>query len=150
MTNMNTTTMTYIELRDRQNKEIHALPLGFACTDAQFADMMRGWGLDPDADKDKIRSIGGIGYIQDKDVKAYHATLARHRAERAAAVANDKTGDGFIHQMFRSELGRFDHDFALDHLEDVLRELGYTAEDIEADPRLLHGLQKAAEEFCAA
>lgn len=147
----NTANMTYTQLCARQHKEFGTLPLGFACTDDGFDRMMRGWGLDPDADKDKIRSIGGGGcYIQTKDMEAFNAKLARYHAERAAAVAADPTGDGFIYQMFRSELGRFDHDFALDHLEDVLRELGYTAEDVEADPRLLRGLQKAAEELCAA
>lgn len=142
--------MTYTELHDRQEKEFNALPTGFAFTDSQFDNMMRGWGLDPSADRGKIRSIGYGGYIQNKDAERFHATLARHRAEMKAAIAADATGDGFIHDMFKSELERFDRDFALDHLDDVLRDLGYTAEDVADDPRLLHGLQQAAAELCVA
>lgn len=147
---MTTDTMTYRELLHRQEQEMRALPTGYAFTDGQFDAMMRGWGLDPDADKDKIRPIGCGGYIRNEDAERFHAMRARHRAEMDAAVAADGTGDGFIHGMFRYELGRFDRDFALDHLDDVLRGLGYTAGDVADDPRLLHGLQRAAAELRAA
>lgn len=142
--------MTYTELHDRQAKEFNALPKGYAFTDSQFDNMMRGWGLDPSADRGKIRSIGYGSYIRNEDAELFHATLARHRTETKAAIAADTTGDGFIHDMFKSELERFDRDFVLDHLDDVLRDLGYTAEDVADDPRLLHGLQQAAAELCAA
>ena len=56
----------YKELRDRQQAEVNALPLGFAFSNRQFDEMMRGWGLDPEKDLDKIVSIGAGGYIQKK------------------------------------------------------------------------------------
>ena len=38
------------ELRNRQQEEFNALPLGFAFGQKQFDEMMRGWGLDPEKD----------------------------------------------------------------------------------------------------
>ena len=42
----------YAELRSRQQKEVNALPLGFAFSNRQFEEMMKGWGLDPEKDLD--------------------------------------------------------------------------------------------------
>lgn len=145
----NTTTMTYAELRDRQQKEVDALPLGFAFTDEQYGRMMHAWGLDPDTDKDKIRSIGCGGYVRNQDAEAFHATLDRHRAEMDAAIAADGTGDGFICQMFRYELANHEYRYTLDP-DETLDALGYCAEDIQDDPRLMRGFRKAAEEILAA
>ena len=33
----------YTELRQRQRQEVNALPIGFAFSDRQFEEMMRGW-----------------------------------------------------------------------------------------------------------
>ena len=38
----------YTGLRQRQQQEVNALPIGFAFSDRQFEEMMRGWGLDPE------------------------------------------------------------------------------------------------------
>lgn len=38
---------SYREMRERQQKEFNELPLGFAFSNEQFAEMMKGWGLDP-------------------------------------------------------------------------------------------------------
>ena len=59
----------YQEMRDRQQQEFNALPLGFAFGQKQFNEMMRGWGLHPERDVKKICSIGAGGYIQKKDVE---------------------------------------------------------------------------------
>lgn len=147
---MNTVnTMTYAELKARQQKEINALPLGFAFGKDQFDGMMHKWGLDPVQDRDKIRSIGYGGYVQNKDAEHFHATLGRHRAEMDAAIAADTTGEGFIHDMFRYELSNHEYIYTLD-AEETLDALGYTREDVEDDPRLKHGFEKAAEEVLAA
>ena len=135
----------YQKLRDRQQQEFNALPLGFAFSDKQFAEMMQEWGLDPEKDTDKILSIGYGGFVQKKDADLLHTTTARHEAELSAAIEADKTGDGFICDMFRAELDNHEYSYTMD-LSDTLDALGYTAEDINADKRLLHGLERA----CAA
>ena len=35
----------YVELRQRQQEEFNALPLGFAFSQKQFDEMMRDWGI---------------------------------------------------------------------------------------------------------
>lgn len=137
---------TYQELRNRQQREFDALPLGFAFGSKQFAEMMQGWGLDPDKDVDKIYSIGSGSYVQKKDADLLHQTRARHDAELEAAIAEDKTGTGFIYEMFLCELN--DHEYAYTRdVESTLDALDYTPEQIQADKRLLKGLQRACKEI---
>ena len=134
----------YQKLRDRQQQEFNALPLGFAFSDKQFREVMQAWGLDPEKDTDKIFSIGYGGFIQKKDAELLHTTTARHEEELAAAIAADQTGDGFICDMFRYELDNHEYSYTRDP-SDTLDALGYTAEEINADQRLLHGLAKACK-----
>lgn len=134
----------YAELRQHQQEEFNALPLGFAFGGRQFREMMEGWGLDPEKDKDKIYSIGAGGYVQKKDAELLHQTHKRLDEEMAAAIAEDKTGDGFIYEMFLHELANHEYGYTGD-VEETLDALGYTAEDIQADKRLLHGLEMACK-----
>ena len=135
----------YQKLRDRQQQEFDALPLGFAFSDKQFREVMQGWGLDPEKDTDKIYSIGYGGFVQRKDADLLHTTTARHEAELNAAIEADKTGDGFICDMFRYELDNHEYSYTMD-VSDALDALGYTAAAINADKRLKRGLERA----CAA
>lgn len=132
----------YSELRKRQQEEFNALPLGFAFSQKQFNEMMQEWHLDPEKDLGKIYRIPGGGYIQKKDADLLHRTTERHSAEMAAAIAEDKTGDGFIYQMFLAELNDHEYGYTGDP-EDTLYALGYTWEQVQADKRLLRGFEKA-------
>ena len=136
----------YVELRHRQQEEFNALPLGFAFSREQFYEIMRGWGLDPEKDCDKIYRLPGGGYVQKKDADLLHQTTERHSAEMAAAIAEDKTGEGFIYQMFLAELADHEYGYTGDS-EDTLDALGYTMEQVRADKRLLCGFEKARREI---
>lgn len=137
----------YAELRQRQQAEFNALPLGFAFSQKQFDEMMEGWGLDPEKDLDKILRVPGGGNVQKKDAGLLHQTAERHDAEMAAAIAGDAAGEGFIHQMFLYELDNHEYGYTRD-TEDTLEALGYTAEDILGAPRLKRGIEKAVAEIC--
>lgn len=136
----------YQKLRERQQQEFNALPLGFAFSDKQFRETMKAWGLDPEKDLDKICSIGYGGFMQKKDAGLLHTTTTRHEAELSAAIAEDRTGDGFICDMFRYELDNHEYSYTMD-LSDTLDALGYTPKDINADGRLRHGLERACAEI---
>ena len=72
--------------------------------------------------------------------------LDRHEQERKAAIAADKTGNGYIYQMFLAELA--DHEYCITYdYEDTFNALGLTVEEINADKRLLRGLQKAERDY---
>ena len=137
----------YAQLRQRQQKEFNALPLGFAFSQKQFDEMMRGWGLDPEKDLKKIYRIPGGGYVQKKDADLLHQTTERHDKEMEAAIAEDKTGEGFIYEMFLYELDNHEYGYTRD-TEDTLDALGYTAEEILGDPCLKRGIEKAVTEIC--
>ncbi|WP_295761197.1 hypothetical protein [uncultured Oscillibacter sp.] len=137
----------YAELRQRQQEEFNALPLGFAFSRKQFDEMMQEWGLDPEKDLDKLLRIPGGGYVQKKDADLLHQTTERHSAEMAAAIAEDETGEGFIYEMFLYELDNHEYGYTRD-TEDTLDALGYTAEEVLNDPRLKRGIEKAVTEIC--
>ncbi len=126
----------YTELKQRQQQEFNALPLGFAFSQAQFAEMMENWGLDPDKDADKIYHIGAGAYVRKKDAELLHQTRARHDKEMSEAIAGDETGDGFIFDMFLCELEDHEFGYTMD-MDSTLDALCYTAEDINSDKRLL-------------
>ena len=136
----------YAELRQRQQEEFDALPLGFAFGRKQFDEMMRGWGLDPEKDTGKIYSIGAGGYVQKKDADLLHQTRERHDKELADAISADETGEGFIYQMFLCELDNHEYGYTGDS-EDTLDALGLTAQEVAADQRLLRGFVKAKNEI---
>lgn len=135
----------YRELMNKQQEEANALPLGFAFSNKQFAEMMQGWGLTIE-DTDKILRLPGGGFIQKKDSDKLHETLDRHDAELKSAIAGDADGTGFIYEMFLCELD--DHEFGYTgDAEDALDALGYTVEQVYADERLHRGFSKAVKKI---
>lgn len=129
----------YGELKERQRAEVNALPLGFAFSDRQFNEMMKGWGLDPEKDLGKIVSIGCGGFIQKKDRAALHETMDRHGRELKEAIDADSTGEGFIFDMFLYELDNHEYGYTGD-TSDTLEALGFTAKEVVDDPRLNRGI----------
>ncbi len=135
----------YEELKNRQQKEMNAFPLGACFSNKQFEEMMQKWGLSVN-DTDKIYSIGGGCYIRKIDHTAFHEMLNRFEKEMSDAIAADKTGDGFIYDMFLSELAN--HEYCITHdLEETFDALDLTVNQINADKRLLHGLKKALKAY---
>ena len=66
--------------------------------------------------------------------------------EKKEAIAADTTGDGIIKDMFLYELANHEYCITYD-LEDTLDALALTVDEINADPRLLHGLEKALKQY---
>ncbi len=138
----------YAELRQRQQEEFNSLPLGFAFGQKQFDDMMQGWGLDPDKDTDKIYKLSDTGgFYKKTDAPLIRETFARHEKEMEEAIAEDKTGEGFIYEMFLCELDNHEYGYTGD-IGDTLDALGYTAKEVLGNPRLKCGIKKAIIEIC--
>ena len=137
--------MTYKEMKDRQQAEINAFPFIWAFNENQFADGMRRLGLDPTADRGQIVHVGGGGYIRKADKKALEDLFAKHRRELQEAIAADKTGDGFIYDMFYTELANHEYSYTGD-VTDAVNACGLTVEQLNANPALIKGLKKAADD----
>lgn len=136
---------TYAQLKARHEKEMNAFPLGACFSKQQFEEMMTKWGLTVN-DTDQILSIGYGCYIRKSDKQEFDALIARHTKERADAIAADKTGTGYIYQMFMYELANHEYCITFD-LEPTLDALGLTYEEVEKDARLKRGLNKAKKEY---
>lgn len=135
----------YAELMKKQQQEHdEAKMLGFAFDDKQFREMMNDWGLDPDkeSDKEKVSYAGAGAYILKENIPAYAQMTRRHKAERIKAIEEDLTGDGFVYDMFLRELNNHEFGYTGD-CDEALEALGYTWEQVQADEKLKHGLEKA-------
>lgn len=138
-------TNQYQVLKDRQQKEFNAFPMGAAFSQKQFDEMMGKWGLLP-TDTDKILHIGSGCYIRKTDRDAFHELVDKLDREKKEAIAADTTGDAIIKDMFLYELANHEYCITYD-LEDTLDALGLTVDEINADPRLLRGLEKALKQY---
>ena len=135
----------YQQMKERQQKEFDTFPIGAAFSNKQFEEMMERWGLTVN-DTNKICSIGGGCYIRKTDKEDFCALINRLTSEKENAIAADTTGDGFIYDMFLYELANHEYCITYD-LEDTLDALSLTAEEINADKRLSHGLNKAIKHY---
>lgn len=143
---METVKETYSQMNHRHQKEVDAFPIGAAFSKKQFEEMMQKWGLKV-TDTDKIFSLGAGCYIRKSDDEAFTEMMMRHHREKRAAIKADHAGDGFIFQMFRDELNNHEYNWTGD-VSDTLEALGLTLEEIESNPALLTGFNKA-KECCA-
>lgn len=138
----------YADLKQRQQVEFSAFPMQFAFSDQQLAEAMTALGLKP-TDTDKVYKAPGGGIYRREDGPRLKEMMDRFDRELQEAIAGDQTGDGFIYEMFLYELNSHEYGYTGD-TEDTLDALGYTEEDIKADPRLSHGLEKARLEILEA
>lgn len=135
----------YAEMKKRHQEEVNALPIYWAFTEERFDEVMKELGLTKN-DTDKLRRAPGGGFCLASDAKMIADTLIRHHEEREAAIGADKTGDGFIKDMFLSELRNHEYTYTLDTVETV-ESCGFTEEQVEADPRLKLGLEAASKQL---
>lgn len=138
---------SYQEMKLRHQQEVNAFPIHFAFGDKQIKRKFAELGLDPVKDADKITVIPGTGgFMLNEDVPARCEMIKRHLKELQEAIASDKTGEGFIYQMFRYELANYEFGYT-GEVEDALAALGYTEEQVEADPVLRKGFEKAKQDI---
>lgn len=131
----------YLTLKSRHQSELNSFPVFFAFSKEQFEKGMKNFHLDTTA-TDKISSIGAGGFILKTDAKKLGGLLKRHTQEHQDAIDNDVTGDGFILDMFEYELAN--HEYIVTYsVDDTLRALGLTKEEVDSDPKLKYALKKA-------
>ncbi len=140
--------MSYEEMQKRHQAEFDEFPLTWRIGTEGLeglADAMNRLGLD-ESEIDKV-CIGPCGCLLKKEDKPrLTEMLERQRKEMSDAIAADKTGNGFIYQMFLKELNNHEYGYTGD-VEDTLETLGYDWSDVETNNALRHGLTKACEEI---
>ena len=134
----------YDEIKEKHQKIVDDFPMKFAFSDEQFNQSMKELGLKP-TDTDKVVSICGGGFIRKTDVKKYYDMWDKLRKEHNNLIEADKTGDGYIKDMFVSELEN--HEYSYTHeLDETLNALELTREQVFNSPTLSHGLELAKKE----
>ena len=137
----------YVELTAKRRQGINNFPMMFAFSDKQFEEGMKKLGLEP-TDTDKV-CRGWAGAIYRKsDAEALNKMLLGFNKEHQEAIANDKTGEGFIYDMFKYELANHEYTYTME-VDQTLDALGLTIEEVEQDERLLNGLKKACADLRA-
>lgn len=140
---------TYKEMKERHQAEVNALPLAFAFSERQYNEKLAEWNITPEEAKaGAIVGIGNGGFIRSSDRELVKGTFKRIREEKAAAMAEDLTGDGFIYEMFLTELNNHEYSYTGD-ISETLEALGITAEEVNSNKALQNGLKKAVKEIAA-
>ena len=120
---------TYKELRERQQKEVDALPLGFAFSDQQFEEMKKKLGV---KDNSELRSLGHGGFYRKVDSELIFGTFKRHRQEHKDRIFTPAGIDKeYLESMFYYEM--CNHEFAInwDGTEEVLAVCRMEEKDLE-------------------
>lgn len=128
----------YEEIREKHQKEVNEFPIGFAFSDQQFEEQMKKLGLEPNQTNEVV-SIGGGGFIKKKDIESFEAMFKKHSDEIKKEIAKDKTGEGFIKEMFQFELANYEFDYTHE-LEPTLEALNLTKKQIRENKALKNGL----------
>lgn len=133
---------SYKNIRERQEKEYNEFTKGkvfYAFTEKQFNEGLKKLNANK---KELVQFISG-GFIKKTDLKEL---LRGHSQEIEDYITLDKTGNEFIYQMFKYELRN--HEYNITHdLEDTLKSLNITGEEIELKENLKQGLLKAIKEY---
>ncbi len=134
----------YRELKNKQQKEFNDFSeanMFYAYNDKQFEEGMKKLGLELNQ-TDLLYSTGSGGcYLKTKS-EELQAILNKQEQELRQAIEADKTGEGFIKQMFRYELNNYEYCYTYE-LDDTLDALGLTIEEVNSNPALLNGLNLA-------
>ena len=138
--------MNYRELKEQNQQDFNAFPMGFAFSRDQLAAEMERLGVQNEAD---LIGIGGGGFIRKTDRAAFLELLERTQDRIQEAIDADPDGREFVADMIETELA--DHEYCITNdLTDTLEALGFTAEEIEQSPKLKTGLTEAVKNYRAA
>lgn len=140
----------YVELKEKQQKEFNELSekiMFFAFSEEQFDEGLAKFGIKRKNMKDKILRVGSIGgyLLKDKEHEL-DAMFEKQRNELKHEIDKDKTGKGFIRQMFDYELANHEYGYT-GSLEETLDAVGLTAKSIEENKALQKGLKLALAKY---
>ena len=134
----------YKELKNKHQEEVNNFPMFFAFNKNQFLQGCSQLGIDPKR-KDLLITIGQGGFILKTDYPKFEEMINRHADEMQAAINEDKTGEGFIKDMFRYELVNHEYSYTRD-ISDAIYALDLTIDDINKSEKLIKGLHLAVAE----
>lgn len=138
---------SYKELIDKQMAETNSFPVKAANNNEQFEKIVNEWNLSFDENSDnyygkQLIPLGLGMFIRKKDVKAFNDMLNRHREEHLKAIKEDKTGEGYIYDMFVYELQKHKYKYTY-RVDEVLQTLNVSIETLLQNTVMSQALIKA-------
>lgn len=140
-------TNLYKEMTERHQNEYNKFSKNkviyiFAFSNEDFEKKLAAYNLKPS----DISSIGGGGFVRKNYKEELKNLFKQQKEEIQAAIKADTTGSGFIKDMFFYELANHEYLYTYD-VEDTLRDLRITVQEIENSKALTNGLKLAIKEL---
>lgn len=140
---------SYKELIDKQMAETNSFPVKTANNNEQFKKIVNEWNLSFDENSDnyygkQLIPLGLGMYIHKNDARAFNNMLNRHRKEHLKAINEDKTGDGYIYDMFIYELQKHKYKYT-GRVDDTLDALDISRETLQQNAAMSRSLAKACK-----
>ncbi len=135
---------TYLEFKKSQQDEINNFPMFFAFSQEQLNKGMEKLELKP-TDTNKILSIGAGGFIKKANKNTFTKMFKSRDKAFKNKIAADKTGEGFIFDMFNYELANHEYCVTMSTF-DTFEALGISLKEVNDNKALLHGLKLAIAE----
>lgn len=135
---------TYVQLKNKKQEEFNAFPMAFAFSNEQMKEGLDKLGITAD----EAVGIGAGGFIRKSDLEAFKDMVKRWQDAEAEAIANDKTGEGFIKDMFVYELDNHEYSYTGDATPAIVA-LGLTYTKIRNNKALSRGFDLAHKEIMA-
>lgn len=133
----------YLEIKERQKKEVDNLPLYFAFGDRQLKERADELGFASVDDMIKnIVGIGAGGFVKKEDFNSVIDTFKRHDEEMKEALKDNY----ILQQALEYELANHEYIITYD-IDDTLRSLGITREQYENDDRLKNIMKLAISNY---
>jgi len=85
-------------------------------------------------------------YIIQEYVDKFNEIAERYEQEIKKRIELDVTGEGFIKDMFKTQLKNYEYGYTLE-VDDAIERLGYTLDEINENSRLRNGLELAKREI---
>ena len=129
----------YRKFKERRQKSINELPMGFAFSNKQFVEMKEELGV---KDNNELCSIGNGGFMKKTDVHLLEETMDKYDEEFKELMKDDE----FLYSAFIYELANHEYCITFDP-EDTLDELDLTFKDVINNKRLKRVFLKAEKEY---
>ena len=135
--------MTYVEFKEKRQKEINELPMYFAFSDKQFNELMVKLGYnDENVFLKDIMTIGGGSIILKKDKELIMNTFDRIDKELTENFKNDE----FLESAFEYEL--VNHEYCITYdISETLDALDISYDEYGKNERIQKIAKKAIKKY---
>ena len=133
----------YLKMKEKQRAELENFPIEFAFSKEQLKEAIKK--LEVEKTSELLR-VGPGGLIRKKDKEKFTNMIEKHEKEKQQAIEQDETGEGFVKDMFRYELGNHEY-IVTGRLNDTLDALALTPEEVKENEKLKNGLDQARKEY---